>query len=273
MLNFESHMGVPCKKNKDDGDSLLWAGLMHFSYEDKNSRFLPGILKSQDETTGAFYRAPSRVPDRNSPPNSTKNSFSRDMSVGLLAAVATEVNEKEKKITRAAQKWMNFVAKNKGLTCNDAEDTRGKTTPSVYWIASYVGLKVPLIYRLTRFLLPIYLNLVSISAPKGYPCHLIAVMCMIFQRVVGHSALIQGAINNLHHRETSNLFFEFLSGKDISKKLLLLEKEVIKNNQGKMSQWTWERSDSEMAYLDSMGWDFIFLKTLNEKRILNKLVG
>lgn len=262
QLKKYSNFRIPCKKDGNDGDSLLWAGLMHLSTQNPHSEFVIPILDSQSPD-GRFWRAPSRVC------NQSKNSFSRDMAVGLIAAASVEKKSNFKPITKAANKWIKYVQSN-GCACPDAEDNRCKMTPAVYWLASYAGISVPWWYVITKFLLIPYLFVASLSAPRGYPRHLIAVMILVLKSLGVANFILDTVAKNLSTSDSLNPFFKYLAhGKstNVYKMLLNMEMEALSNNQGKVSQWSWERADYEMAHFDSMGWEFDFmhncLKNLN----------
>lgn len=237
--------GMPIEADSD-GDSMLWSGLMQAVGDTKSTL---GIKMCQD-STGRLWRAPSRVF------NQSKNSFSRDMALGFILYVQASGDYE------MADKWTTYIKSTGGLFPSaESTDTRHIATPGLWWAMSYAGIKVPLVYRLTRFLLRPYNRFELIFTPRGYETHLKAVMELILVIRDGKRNTKFG--QTLLNREPNNPFFMWLAGKTdyalaTSRKL----KQLHDISPGKGTQWAWQRTDSEQAWLDSMGWDFLFIEML-----------
>lgn len=238
--------GMPIKGNGDDGDSMLWAGLM-VAVGDR--RPIPGIKMCQSPD-GRLWRSPNRVN------NQPENSFSRDMSLGfILYFQATQDHE-------MADKWIAYIRKTKSLfPASESSDTRHIVTPSLWWLMSYAGMKVPAAYRWTRFLFRPYNRLELMFTPAGYQTHLKAVSALILAK---HDGKLDTSFGRaLVKKDKRNPFFIWLSGDFQLAQLLTTYLEARKTqHQGDGSQWAWERDSSEDAWKDSMGWDFEFMKLL-----------
>lgn len=261
-MNREYVLGLPCKGHKEDGDSLLWGGLMYASGEN----VVRGILRSQS-SSGQFYRSPLR---RISADQSTPqiNSFSRDMATGLCLAAAKAKYENNEDMLRAYQKWIDFTLKNKCKACLDDTDGRCIMTPGVYWFAADAGVKVPMIFKLTKFLNSAYLYLAAKTNDTGYVLHLVGVSLMFYVALRGGrnklSFLQRKACEVLAKRQPLNPFFCWLAGQNDKAAALTMtyKSHVLTKGQGRMHQWAWERDDKEEAWKDSCGHDIVFMENL-----------
>lgn len=249
--NFQQPYNFPTK-NGDDGDALLWAGLMHASGENHAE----GILACQDNS-GRFWRSPARVG------GSDPNSFSRDMATGLMvAAMADSFKSERSEIVEALQRWVNYVVANGYKAC-PSTDGRGFMTPTIFWVCSHIGVKVPLIFRLTRFLLYPYLYVAVKTGRPGYGLHLMGVILFTLQ-FLGGSTVNKYVSSCLYKKQPKNPFFAYLAG-DYNSAADMTYKYYINslyNNQGYKNQWGWERDQEEMAWKDSCGHDFVFMSNL-----------
>lgn len=237
--------GMPIMSDTD-GDSMLWAGLMQ-AVGDKRSTLGIQMCQTPD---GRLWRAPQRVN------NQPQNSFSRDMALGFILYVQASGDY------AAADRWVRYIKSTGGLfPARESTDTRHIATPALWWTMSYVGIKVPLMYRLTRFLLKPYNQLELIFTPKGYQTHLKAVQTLVMAIRSGKRDTKFGQA--LLDREPNNPFFMWLAGKtEEAVETNLYLKTIHDANPGKGTQWAWQRTDSEEAWRDSMGWDFLFIDML-----------
>jgi len=237
--------GMPIEANSD-GDSMLWSGLMQAVGD---SRSTLGIKMSQTPD-GRMWRAPSRVN------NQPWNSFSRDMALGFILYVQAS-GDKE-----MADKWTAYIRRTKGLfPAIESTDTRHVATPPLWWTMSYIGMKVPLRYRITRPLLSYYNKLEFLFTPKGFQTHLKAVTALIMAIQTGKRDV--GFGKKLLAREPNNPFFMWLAGKtDEALALSRSLKKQYEASPGRGTQWSWQRTDSENAWKDSMEWDFLFIEKL-----------
>lgn len=238
--------GMPIKGTGDSGDSMLWSGLMT-SVGYKGA--VEGIKKCQT-ADGRMWRCVDRVE------NQPQNGFSRDMALGvILYVVATKDYD-------LADKWIAYIKQTGGLfPRKEASDTRYLMTPTMWWLMSYAGIKVPLGYRLTRWLHKPYHKLEMRLSPKGYQTHLQAVTDLVMALATGKRDVANGKY--LSSKEPHNAFFMWLAG-NVDAALAASETFEAMNATapGSGSQWCWERTDSEEAWRNSMGWDFMFIRML-----------
>jgi hypothetical protein len=237
--------GMPVMSDTD-GDSMLWAGLM---VAVGDHRPIQGIKMCQTPD-GRLWRAPSRVN------NQLENSFSRDMALGFILYVQATGDYE------MADKWTAYIKKTQGLfPANESTDTRHIVTPALWWTMSYAGIKVPLIYRLTRFLLKPYNQLEFRFTPRGYQTHLKAVQALIL--AIYHKKRDKKFGKMLSKREPLNPFYMWLAGRSAD---AMSQNEFFKYehdlNPGDGTQWGYQRDDGEEAWRDSCGWDFLFIEML-----------
>jgi len=249
--------GYVSKANCDDGDTTLFAGLLCLSGVDIGCE----TVKDSQASDGRFWRSPRRNPNN----IGKDNSFSRDMSLGVLAYLI------KTKDTEAANRWMNWIEKNRpclfkigrsckyrGLhrLCKDDRDGRCTITPTIfqmmYFTWKYLGLdptKTMLLYKSTPLLSP---------ANKGYQIHLYAVEEFLKQKMnIGE----RKAVENIIAKEPTNPFYMYLDqGK--TEEVINRYTELCSQSGDRKLQWAWERLASEKAWEDSMIWDCVFMTNL-----------
>jgi hypothetical protein len=237
--------GMP-RFSDTNGDSMLWAGLM---VAVGDSRPIKGIKMCQSED-GRLWRAPDRVN------NQAQNGFSRDMSLGFILYVQATGDYE------MADKWVAYIKKTRGLfPANESSDNRYVVTPGLWWTMSYAGIKVPLIYRLTRFLLRPYSNLELMFTKRGYQVHLKGVISLIL--AIRDKKRDTKFGQKLLDIEPENPFYMWLAGKTSDALLRSAYLEYVHNqNPGECTQWAWQRADEEEAWRDACGWDFLFIRML-----------
>ena len=263
-MKREYIQGLPCKGNQDDGDALLWGGLMYASGED----VALGILRCEDGKS-EFFRSPLR---RESADKGVSmiNSFSRDMATGLsLAAIKANTTQFGSQVLGAYCRWVDFTLKNGCKACKNDTDGRCVMTPGIYWMALEANCRaVPLIYKLTRFLHEPYLWFAARLNKPGFQLHLVGVT--LFALVVARggrnnlSGIAKSAVRKLTIRQPENPFFAWLAKDDERSAALLaiVKSHIALNGQGDMDQWAWERADEEHAWKSSCGHDVVFIENL-----------
>lgn len=244
-MTLKDTFGMPIKGNGDDGDSMLWSGLM---VAVGDSRPIAGIRQCQG-SDGRLWRSPDRV---NLP---AINSFSRDMALGfILYFQKTQDHE-------MADAWINYIRRTGGLFPHEeASDNRFIVTPALWWLMSYAGMNVHWFWRYTRGINRLYHKLEMRLTPRGFETHLQAVATLIMNI---HDGKLSNDGKYLSNKEPNNAFFAWLAGKkDEAQHISKIYRSMYETNPGDGSQWCWERADSEEAWHDSMGWDFEFIDQL-----------
>ena len=239
--------GAVAKDKCDVGDALLFDGILCLSGEAASCV----AVRNAQGPDGRMWRAQTRIGKE------SVNSFSRDMSLGVLAyLVAT-------KDVQLALQWMNWIQNHDGKTCSRATDNRCSFTPG-FWnlfgdVWKYLGL--PKTSEMENDFVSDVLTLplqVSV-APSGYPMHLLGVNLLIRKAMNASSLSSRTAASILLAREPQNPFFQYLSSashQDISLELL---KKCPESKPPFSNQWSFERANSEQSWLSSMGWECIAL--------------
>lgn len=246
MSNLNNIDGMPIKSTGDSGDSMLWTGLMIAA----GYKIAIDAVKQCQTADGRMWRCVDRVN------NQPTNSFSRDMALGVILYYCVTKDDV------LADKWIAYIKKTSGLfPKSESSDNRYMMTPAMWWLMSYAGMRVPFYYKWTRFLNKPYHKIEMRLSPKGYQTHLQAVSDLIMAVSTGKRDTANGKY--LSKKEPNNAFFMWLSGSNEKAKSLSAVAELLHGKSpGDGSQWCWERTDSDKAYLDSMGWDFLFIRML-----------
>lgn len=232
LLNIQ---GMPIKNEVpgivDDGavDSMLWAGLMCASGD---FRSVGGIKNCQTQD-GRLWRSPDHVLKQQ------LNSFSRDMALGFLLYVSA-TND-----FVMLRRWLSYLRRNNTI-CPDANDGRCIATKPLGWQIDYI------VYGKTSWLLKPYLIIAALTAPLGYQLHLVGVHLLLGWLITKKRGTLAGKI--LHKRQPLNPFFQWLA--DVT--VIIPEASTT----SRCTQWAWERADSECAWKESMGWDYLFIRNL-----------
>ena len=71
--------------------------------------------------------------------------------------------------------------------------------------------------------------------------------------------VLQNSADVLHKRDPQNAFFRWLSEGTSDGLADLIISQVPKDGNHTLHQWSFVREDSEKAWEQSMGWDYIFL--------------
>lgn len=246
--------GIACGENDDhqpeSGDSMLWGGLLCLSGDNDQC---DATKASQDPQTGALYRNPTG--------SRGINDSSRDMLLGFLAYLAATKDQE------AANLLLAYIESNSYKLCTNASDNRCSVPPTIssplwgtmkgVWL--YIGLNPTSAMNKGDVGSSSIVNLESQFSTEGYPLHLIGVEILVKQFTDRYSYGLSLASSNLLKREPNNPFFEYLAkGKTSRAAQLVLEKCPTTGDHLK-KQWAWQRTESEQAWLQSKGWDCIFL--------------
>ncbi len=256
--------GYPSKENCDDGDSTLFNGLLCASGEELGCE---GVRLSQDDE-GRFWRSPRRIDQQD------ENSFSRDMSLGVLLYLATT------KDIIAAQKWLHWIGDQRQCIveigsvcvvygykfCSDDTDNRCTITPGIwatmYRVWEYLGLEPH--EEMSAWLDTgenYYINEVSQAKP-GFALHLKGVQAFLFLIMNQNLLFVPEFIDAIVKKDPLNPFFQLLKDGPHQELMELILDLCPVASPTRKFQWAWERSTEEEAWLESAGWDCIFIANL-----------
>jgi hypothetical protein len=273
----------------DDGDALLFNGLLCMA------SYSPACKAAREalDSNGQWWRSPRQVGGL----HRTKNSFSRDMSLGaLLYLVKTSDQD-------AALKWIEWIQNNRspleirpGLRigkvsrlCHDEEDFTCLMSPAVWQNMgrAWKAIGLPPTSRMSEPYkefgdLGMRLNDLSgklgyewtdlailelKSTKPGYAMHLKGVLVYLVQKINEKAGLDlynwRPLALELTRRQPKNLFFRFLAeGPSDALASELLSSCPNPNTIAPKRQWAWERADADEAWKKSMGWDCLFMSYL-----------
>jgi hypothetical protein len=264
--------GSPSKEDCDDGDMALFNGLLCASGE---AAGCDAMRRSQGED-GRFWRSPARV-DGN---RGKKNSFSRDMAMGVFVYLATTRDQE------AASRWLHWIEKNRPCVlkkpfsdgclirgphrlCRDDEDFRCTITPSVWAMFHMVWERLDLEPTEEMSFHASYFDDIAdplaAFTPDGYPSHLVGVHAFLEQILEREGGAGPELAERLADDQPENPFFLYLrDGKTdaVAKQVLALCPAVENGTDFPKHQWSWERATDTHAWEESMGWDCLFMARL-----------
>jgi len=235
----------------EDGDSMLWAGLLCFSGEGQQCVAAMASIGSD----GMVGRSPERVVAR------TENSSSRDMLLGGLVAVTTTENQGK------ANSILSYIEDHGNDLCEDATDNRCNVNPTQYaavWgtmrkVWDHIGLDTTQDMRNGDLGDDTIIKLESVFSAAGYAQHLVGVHLLLRRAVDTWNSKTQSAADSLRKSQPNNPFFEFLSQGKTERAAALTLKYCPKSRPASPTQWSWQRDEAEQAWLSSMGWECIFM--------------
>lgn len=253
--------GYPSKENCDDGDVTLFSGLLCASGIDLGCE---GVRAAQD-SAGRFWRSPRRVGE------TKENSFSRDMALGVLHYLITSED------SSAALSWLEWIDQNSVCQingpnecilrlyrfCSNDTDARCAITPGMWSLMRRVWevLDLPLheeMLRWSSFGESLLLSEAQ-NARLGYELHLKAVIAYLYQRMNLNLSFETELKRTLFERQQQNPFFRYLY-EGVSQELIASVLDMCPKTQpSRRFQWAWERDIQEQAWLESMGWDCLFM--------------
>ncbi|SDO99001.1 hypothetical protein SAMN04489798_4390 [Pseudomonas arsenicoxydans] len=265
----------------DDGDMTLFNGLLCAAGD---VRGCEGVRQAQD-TSGRWWRSPRRI-GMQAPKYDV--SFSPDMALGVLLYLAqTSDNAAFKSWVRWVDDSRPCIAELAGqcvvkgwprICTDDSQDKRCTFRPSTCNYFELMGIKlgVPegnLCRRVLQsfgiradYILPTTEMAMSnaVFNEPGYPMHLSAAEIFLIDKLQMTSVASRAGAVALALRDSKNPFFLFLAeGASQKVRDLVLEQCPSPQHPSRSrTQWAWERTSSDKAYLDSMYWDCIFMGRL-----------
>jgi hypothetical protein len=95
----------------------------------------------------------------------------------------------------------------------------------------------------------------------GFPLHLAAVSLLLARTLGIQNLALNTAGQLLAAKQNQNPFFQYLANGPTTETIALLINLCPNQNRPSLgrSQWSWERDQSERAWLNSMYWDCIFV--------------
>ncbi len=263
--------GYPSKANCDDGDMALFSGLLCASGD---ALGCAQVRNSQD-SDGRWWRSPRRKGDN----AGQANSFSRDMSLGVMLYLVSAHDGD------AAEAWMDWIQSHRPCVqrkpngdclirgahrfCTDDSDQRCTLTPANWGnlgrVWQYLGLDRTSEMRRYEDSDGEALVQKAERADLGYELHLAGVEVLLKAKMEASRAPRERAASALASRQGDNPFYLFLrdgASADVTTKLRTYCPSAASPNGGSRRQWSWERDTAERAWQDTSGWDCLFLANL-----------
>jgi len=236
-----------------DGDSLLFMGLLCLSGQGSQCTAIPHAI----DLDGTLWRAPSRT-------SWPKGNFSRDMMLGLFAYFIKNPHDKSQ-----LKLFYDYLKDNDNKLC-DAVDDRCDMNPYIYrtmWtilgnIWEKAGFTPTWEMKQAAWGDDTLLNIGSNVMPGGFQQHLVAVELYLRREMNTWNDTLQQAANKLASRQPENPFFEYIAHGATKKAAASTLKYCPTKRPTPAKQWWPQRDIAEKAYLNSMGWDCIFLVNL-----------
>ena len=161
------------------------------------------IRKSQDPVTGQWWRAPILIGQ------TTSNSFSRDMFMGLMFYFATTRD------TTALSKWMAYIESHDHKMCTDAQDNRCKLQIGSWGMLGhlhqYLGLPLTAKMRLGMAELPTETLISAATAPTGFQLMLVGDTLFFLSLIGYHRKWMDEAIQSMIERQPEHPMFQYLA--------------------------------------------------------------
>lgn len=251
--------GIACGTHADgrvdDGDSMLWAGLLCLSGEQDQC----DAVKASIDVDDTLCRNPDCSRD--------KNSSSRDMLLGFLAYLAKTRDHTN------GMRVHDAIVSNDYKICDDATDNRCDFNHPQYdagWNLWYQiwkksGFKPSADMEKGSLLGETITSLQSVFAPEGYQLHLVASELWIHQEINDWNILLQNAADQVLNRQPNNPFYEYVANGATSRAASLVLQKCPRIQPAEPLDWAWRRTEIEQAWTRSKGWDCIFMINLLTK--------
>lgn len=246
-------LGIACEEDSD-GDAMLWAGMLCASGEGAQCVAAMASIGSD----GLVGRSPEQLH------SSTENSSSRDMLLGALLGILTTQNQGK------AEAVVSYIEDHGNQLCDDATDNRCNVDPVQHlaiWgtmgkVWESIGLTPTNHMKTGDIGDDTVIKLESIFSPPGYGRHLIAVELWLRRLAGTWNSKTQSAANQLVSWQPNNPFFEFVAKGKTERAAALTLKYCPKSKPDQAVQWSWQRDESEQAWLSSMGHECIFMSNI-----------
>lgn len=265
----------PAKENCDDGDAVLFNGLLCASGESVGC----DTVRRSQSADGRWWRSPGRTPGN----RGQGGSFSRDMALGTLLYLATTRDRD------AAERWMRWMEGNRPCTvrnpvtggctirglhryCTDDSNNTCTLTPLMWSLMADVweSLGIGLHPNMNQFRRAFdqYAADDARRSGLGFELHLKAVQVFLREKLGLRSSTQDTVAGILTDRQGDNPFFQYVRygySSDVEQNFLGKCPRPDQNVDFRRAQWAWERDTSESAWRETMGWDCLFLARLSQR--------
>ncbi len=263
--------GHPSKENCDDGDSVLFNGLLCFMGEEAGCQ----AVRASQDANGQFWRSPRRNPGN----LGEAHDFSRDQSMGVLAYLI------KTRDVDAAERWRLFIESTRSCSHKTSrfipcqlwnyrvcygDDDRCILRPATWAMIKrtweYLGLSTTHEMRRHDTMDVSDLELAAVDHQEpGYQLHLKAVQSLLRYTMRSSVSRTREIVSDLYGQDRDNLFFQYLdqgASPELTQRLLDVCPKMGDDLSFRRFQWSWERASAGQPWLESMGWDCIFMAGL-----------
>lgn len=272
-VSFPSKEASDDAQKCDDGDMTFFNGLLCASGDQRGCE---GVRLAQDPD-GRWWRSPRRI-GWEAPAHDV--SFSPDQALGVMLYLVTSHD------AASAKKWIKWLNDNRPVLSNlfgvevkgwprycrdDSKDKRCTFRPNdcvmLQKVMEAVGTDGALCPQIVGDVFPaVELSVLGSATINslGYPLHLAAVQILLLQKLGIKSDAATAAARMVASRQPNNPFFRYLADGPTSAVVELVLSQCPNRNapSGIRLQWSWEREESEQAWLNSMYWDCLFMANL-----------
>eukprot|EP00939_MAST-03C_sp_MAST-3C-sp1_P000148 g148.t1 len=185
-----------------------------------------------------------------------------------LATLASLTRTKNKSLY---DPWLAYITKHDGFMCPTHWDctlvtpffcTMDKVATFANLARPDPGLMIPRLGDDVCDKYDSYFVLTSCNVnDQGSALHLASLDVYIRRQIGDWNSILQAAADKLHSRDPLNVWFEWLAlgASDELSDRLLSQVPAYNVKTSERKQWSFVREDTEMAYKNSMGWEFVFL--------------
>lgn len=238
---------LPCLSPEDDGDSLLWEGILAFSGDRHTD---PSDFQSPD---GRLWRTPERALAQED--THSKNSFSRDMLVGwLLLQTSLETPDIDSLLS-----FIFYLKNHNYLMCPENISGTCSLRPLQYRTAWVIigelylraGLKEPNESLQARLGDETQLLAEATATFRGSDAHLISLMGLLYRHYFPQKEVSGIVSNKLFNLDPPNTFFRWLFEGNTQAVYQDIMTKCIPNESHK--DYAWRRNSKEQAWNKDAG--------------------
>ena len=235
--------GYPTKGECDDGDAVLFAGLLCTAGEAKGCE----MVKNSVGPDGRLWRSPMRVGFEED------DTSSRDMLIGFLHYLV-KTRDRD-----TALRFDAYLKANDRKLCPTSTDSRCEITSVMWGLMGRVWKKLGItrngLMQDGQLVDIVAINVSASTVPKGYQAHLVAAQVLLLRELGYNDGWVRGSAGILEKKDPYNPLFRLLArGGDERVGHIILE-QLTASVPAKNNQWSLERDTAERAWESSMGWE------------------
>ena len=192
-------MGLNQPPECAQGDMLEYSGMSCAS----GDRARCDDVKRSQSANGRFWRNPTAAVQ-----GDPKNSFSRDMLMGVFDYVIATRDR------AAFERFYDYLRHHHNKMCDDATDNRCRLIPGTWGIfgktMKLLGMKRPLLVKLSQGTVDLDLLLSANTVPAGYQMELVAHHILVRRSLGENSAVMREAAGHIAKRQPLNPLFVYV---------------------------------------------------------------